>query len=129
VTKCHPYYTQQLCHEVWNGAYPLERDLSEQEWLTIINNAVEGVIAANRYAYEEIYDRLAESQRRLAYALSTEPTKNIYSTEYIQRYSLRSAPNVAKALHVLEERELVEKTEQVYKISDIFFAQWLTRIE
>jgi len=129
VTACHPYYTQQLCHEVWNTAYPLGRKLPDQEWVTIINRAVEGVIAANRYAYEEIYDGLAESQRKLAHALSTEPTRNIYSTEYIRRFNLRSAPNVAKALHALQEKELVEKTEQRYRISDIFFAQWLTKTE
>jgi len=103
--------------------------LPDQEWVTIINRAVEGVIAANRYAYEEIYDGLAESQRKLAHALSTEPTRNIYSTEYIRRFNLRSAPNVAKALHALQEKELVEKTEQRYRISDIFFAQWLTKTE
>jgi len=129
VTKRHPYYTQQLCHEVWNRAYPLKGGLSEEEWVKIVDEAVEGVIASNRYAYEEMYDGLAEGQRKLAYALSTEPTKNIYSAEYIRKYSLKSAPNVARALHALEEKELVEKTRDEYKVSDIFFAQWLTRID
>lgn len=103
--------------------------LSEEEWVKIVDEAVEGVIASNRYAYEEMYDGLAEGQRKLAYALSTEPTKNIYSAEYIRKYSLKSAPNVARALHALEEKELVEKTRDEYKVSDIFFAQWLTRID
>jgi len=129
VTKCHPYYTQQLCHEVWNLAYPLSKKLPEDEWITIINRAVEGVIASNRYAYEEIYDGLSETQRKFAYALSTEPVKNIYATEYIRRHNLKSAPNVIKALRALEKKELVEKVEQGYKVSDIFFAHWLIRTE
>lgn len=129
VTKCHPYYTQQLCHEVWNSAYPSRSRLSEEEWTAVVERAVEQVITANRYAYEEIYDGLNESQRKLAYALSAEPTKRIYSAEYIRRYSLKTAPNVAKSLHALEDKELVEKTSQGYKVSDLFFAQWLIRVE
>jgi len=128
-TQCHPYYTQQLCHEAWNLAYPTKTSLPENEWVAILDRAVEGVITANQYAYEEIYSGLTDSQRKLAYALSAQPTQKIYAAEYVRRFGLRSAPNVAKALHALEEKELVEKTSQGYRVSDIFFAQWLTKIE
>ena len=128
-TKCHPYYTQQLCHEVWNLAYPEKTHMPVDEWNALLDRAVEDVIVANAYAYEEIYSGLTGSQRKLAHALSTEPTQNIYATEYIRRFGLKSAPNVAKALHALEDKELVERTKQGYRLSDVFFAQWLTKIE
>lgn len=42
---------------------------------------------------------------------------------------LQDSANVAESLHTLEDKELAEKTSQEYKVSDMFFAQWLIRAE
>lgn len=61
ITGSHPYYTQQLCHELFNVCFSKEKQsiISSQD----ITLAEDKCILAQSYAYATIWDGMAAKQR------------------------------------------------------------------
>jgi len=55
----------------------------------------------------------------------SEPLANIFSWEFINKFGLATVSSVQKSLHRLMEFEVVDKTNNIYEISDVFFNLWL----
>ena len=119
ITNCHPYYTQQLAHEIWNLS---NLTVNEKD----IENSIENVLRDQSYAYELIWDSLGNYSRSLLLGIAIE-NNNIYSMPFITKYNLNSATNVQKALQTLKKKELIEIKEEKHYIEDIFFEQWLKK--
>lgn len=116
-TDGHPYFTQQLCHELWYLAKRV-RDPS------MVNQAIDVVLTHYGVEYERIWDGVRSGvQRRLLLGMAREHEPNLYSTEFIVEYQLKTVAHVQRALKLLENKGLVEKR----KIVDLFFAEWLRR--
>lgn len=120
VTECHPYYTQQLCYEIW-GLCSDRKTVAVED----VAVAVERVIALNSRAYTEIWGSLSGGQRAVLSALA-KGGDEIYSSEFIEEHDLGYPQRVRKVLKSLEAKELVEKTNR-WEIPDIFFREWLRR--
>lgn len=121
VTDGHPYYTQQLCHELWNLCLPKrEVDLND------VYAAVEKVFMLNSGEYIEIWGALTGLQRAVLLAIARDGGQ-AYSSEFIEKHDLGSPQNVQKALKALEKKELVGKNER-WDITDVFFKEWLQRL-
>ncbi|MHB0976457.1 MAG: AAA family ATPase [Candidatus Aquicultorales bacterium] len=120
VTGAHPYYTQQLCHEVWNGARD-ERRVTEE----VIDKAVQSVIDTQSYAYSEMWDCTTAKQRALLGALSVEPGAGILSADFVRRFSLGATSNVQYSAKVLAEKQLIERVNGGWAITDVFFQRWI----
>jgi len=122
-TQGHPYFTQQLCHELWN----LSREVGDP---SEVERAVDLIVAHHSVEYEQIWDMLrSSSQRNLLRGLSLEPGANIYSRGFIERYGLGTASHVKKAYEALKEKGIIEEVAGGRgKISDIFFAEWVKRL-
>lgn len=116
-TSCHPYITQQLCHELW---YITEKN-AEKEFIA---KAVNNIIIKQKDTFETLWDSMkAKSQKALLIGLAKEPDANIYSREFIEKYSLASSAHVQKALRQLGKKRIVENG----KIADVFFQEWIKR--
>lgn len=116
-TDGHPYFTQQLCHEMWY----LSKKASDP---SVVERAINVILAHYGVEYERIWDGLRSgTQRRLMLGMAREHGQNIYSTDFIVEYQLKTVAHVQKALKLLENRGLVEKGE----ITDLFLAEWLRR--
>lgn len=120
-TDCHPYYTQQLCYELWELCSG--KETVEVEDVTV---AVGRVITLNSSAYTEIWGSLSGSQRTVLRALA-EGGDEIYSSEFIEEHDLGYPQRVRKVLKSLEAKEFVEKTDK-WGVTDIFFKEWLRRM-
>ncbi len=123
-TEGHPYFTQQLCHEIWN----LNKNVRDA---SIIEEAIDRIIAHHSAEYEQIWDLLrGRGQRNLLRGMSLEPDANIFSARFIERYGMRSASHVKKAYDALEKKGIVERIppDKMGKIGDIFFAEWIRRL-
>ena len=117
VTGGHPYYTQQIAHELFDvSRTPRHHD----EVLQAVMNAVEHQKASFLYAWETTKSPL---QRKYLVAVAQEPGGG-YSYEFIQRHGLRSSSHVQKAERSLEARGLIEHG----RIVDPIFALWLRSI-
>ena len=124
-TDGHPYFTQQLCHEIWNIASETKK-VQEGD----IMQAIKEILQRHSDYFIKIWDSLALTQRKLLVALAKEgKVVSIYSSSFIEKYSLISASHVKKAMDYFEKEGLVEKTNGAYMISDVFLTEWVkTRI-
>ncbi len=122
MTDCHSYYTQQLCHEVYNAVIP-EKKVSK----AAVKKAAEQCIQTQSYAYTTIWEGLAGKQRELAIALSKMPGENVYSRDFIARHDLGSPSSIQTALEALEKKGILERENGGYSLSDVFFAEWIRR--
>lgn len=115
-SECIPYYVQHICHEAW---YVTEKKTD----INIVNLAIqEKILASLSSGFQTIWDRIkSEEQRSLLIALSREVKPEIYSQKFIEKYNLKSAGHVRKALEALKKKKLLEKTE----LWDLFFREWI----
>jgi len=125
ITVCHPYYTQQLCHEIFNICF------SKKEASTVAPKDIElakhKCISAQSYAYSTIWDGLAGKQKDLILALSLNPEANIYSQEFLTKHGLGAPATVQTAVKALEKKGLLDRQNGSYSISDVFFVEWIKR--
>jgi len=125
ITACHPYYTQQLCHEIFNICFSKKRVsiITAKD----IELAKDKCILAQSYAYSTIWDGLAGRQKDLVLALALNPEANIYSQDFLSKYQLGTPATVQTAVKALEKKGLLERQNGNYSISDIFFVEWIKK--
>lgn len=122
ITQCHPYYTQALCHEVWNLALESKNVTSEN-----IKSAIAQLIFREAYAYTTIWDSLTAKQQSFLFALAKEKEAKVLSKDFVIRYNLESTSTVQKIVKSLVKREIIERINESYRICDLFFAEWIKR--
>lgn len=124
-TETHPYYTQQLCHEIWNVCQAKRSNEVAGDFVDI---AAEQVMKNQNYAYTSMWDATKGKQRSLLMALAVSDKPRIYSVDFRNTYHLGAASTVEKAAKYLEEKGLIDREDDDYLISDIFFKEWLKRM-
>lgn len=122
LTACHPYYTQQLCHEIFNICFSKKGVTSKD-----IEIAMDKCISAQSYAYSTIWDGLSGKQKDLILALALNPEANIYSQEFLTEHELGAPATVQTAVKALEKKGLLDRQNGSYSISDIFFVEWIKK--
>lgn len=126
LTGCHPYYTQQLCHEIWNCCKSRGTRTVKD---TDVSDATEQVMKNQNYAYTSLWDSIRGRQRILLSSMASSGNKKIFSSGFRDRHGLGAPSTVARAAAALEERGLIEKEGNDYAVSDAFFREWLKRMD
>lgn len=124
-TQCHPYYTQQLCHDIWNQC--MSRDAKDVQENDVIQGK-EQVLKNQNYAYTSMWDSTKGVQRALLHAMAVSDEKGIFSSGFREKYHLGAPSTVARAVEYLEEKGFIEKDGNDYVISDAFFQEWIKRL-
>lgn len=119
-TGCHPYYTQQLCHEIWDI-------LSEKETLTteLFNMAMDRVLTREKAVYLEILDSLPGTQMRMLKSIA-EGWENPYSKDSLMALNMSSS-TAQKAVKALIKKDLVSKKNGDLELEDPFFEIFVRR--
>ena len=117
----HTYYTQLICNESYykSGSY-----LDKEQAFIIADNYLE----THKVDYAGILNLLPENQKKILKAIAKEgqilkPT----SIEFIIKHHLPSASSTLQAVKALEEKEMIYKTLNGYKIYDVFFRRFLEK--
>jgi hypothetical protein len=124
-TQGHPFYTQHLCHAVWElcerGAAVTDRTVSE---------ALQLLLQRENYAYSTLWDSLAMNQRKLLKGLAAEedPVKP-FAGHFVQRAGLGSPSNAQRAVDSLLERDLIDRDNGSFIITDRFFRLWIQSVQ
>ena len=113
----YPYYAQALAYNV----YEVSGKVVNEDAIEI---GFEKLLASERYGYEATVQGLTGSQITLLRALATDPDSKILSTEYMARHKL-SIGGIQYAQRKLEELDLIEKHNNVWRVVDPVFACWL----
>ncbi len=123
-SRGHPYYTQLLCHILWEIGISKKRLIS-----TDVDSAVDQMLNQESASYEAVMDSLTPRMRSLALALCNEETKSIFTERFTKRHHLVSASHIQRSLGALIQKDVIESVEGRYLFQDPFFALWLQRIE
>lgn len=123
-TEGHPFYTQQLCHLLWEMTETNERVTKET-----IDVAIESLLDRESYGFTTQLDGLSSNQRRLLEAIAREGVQaQPYASDFISRTGFKSPSALQSAMKALTERDMVDRTEEgAYMISDRFLRLWLLR--
>jgi hypothetical protein len=77
--------------------------------------------------FAERYEQLAPSQQRILRLLAIEARSAVYAKVFLDEIGVANANAVRKALQVLSGRELVQRLNSEWSVSDPFLRQWLRR--
>lgn len=93
-----------------------------------LESARKNVILTQENSYKDLLANLAPKQKLVLQAIAKErEAKGITSSAFIKKYNLPSASSVQSAVKSLLKNELVTQTEDVYRVYDYFFAEWLAK--
>ncbi|NLS96868.1 MAG: ATP-binding protein [Planctomycetaceae bacterium] len=121
LTEGHPFYTQLLCHVLWELTEPGAEARADR-----IETALRIVLDRESHAYTMLWESLTGNQRRFLRGLASEPRGvKPFSSEFTRRYGLRSASNAQRASENLVERDLVDPENGSFVIVDRFFRLWI----
>jgi len=124
VTEDHPYYTQLLCHILWNRAGEMKSLTSDD-----VDRAVEEVFSREAHAFHDQWDGLPLGARQVLAALAKEEGDQLqlYSSDFLQKHNLGSASSVQRAVSRLIAEEVLERHGGEYLFNDVFFKRWIVR--
>jgi len=119
-TDCHPYYTQQLCHEIYI--------LTEQKKLvrSIINKAVDQIVTEHHADYSRWWSSLTNTERKVIIGI-TSGDENPTSQGFIKKYGIKSASTSGSVVTKLLTVGTLIKTSAGIKIEDPFWAKWILK--
>jgi len=121
LTHGHPFYTQHLCHVLWELCEP-KAEVTEQ----MIQNAVRVLLERENYAYTTLWESLTIPQKRFLNGLAGESAGvKVFAGEFVRRYGLGSASNVQRAVDGLLERDIIDRDNGSFLITDRFFRLWI----
>jgi len=120
-TDHHPYYTQQLCHEIYI--------LNEGKILTkdIIQKAIDQIITEHHADYSRWWNTLTNTERKVIIGISCgdyEPT----SQDFIRKYGIKSASTSGSVVSkLIALGTLVKDNGERIKIEDPFWKEWILK--
>ena len=121
ISECHPYYTQYLCHILWELARD-EKRLSEDG----ITRALELLLKRESSAYQNIWDMLTTRQKQVLSALARKNrNERVFSNEFLIKNDLGSLSSVQRSLSSLMDKDIIDKEEERYSLVDLFFKMWI----
>jgi hypothetical protein len=119
-TECHPYYTQYLCHVLYDlqgGPAVHEEDISK---------ALDLLLHRETPGYMNTWDLLTVRQKQTLMALSeTAPGEMPFRHEMLRRFGMSQPAVMLRALSSLMEKDLVDKEDGKYEIVDLIFKKWI----
>jgi len=123
-TGGHPFYTQHLCHVIWElseANQPVERKT--------LGTALDTLLERESYAYTVLWESLGINHQRFLKGLANEPRgTRIYSAEFVGRYRLTSPASAQRVVKVLLDRDLIDHDNGSFVITDRFFGIWVRRV-
>jgi len=120
-TEGHPFYTQHLCHVLWQMTEP--GSTAGHETLAA---ALAELLRRESYAYLTLWDMLTKNEQRLLRGLadSDSPPKP-FSSAFTQKYGLRSASNSQRAADSLLRKDVIDRDDTSFTITDRFLQLWI----
>ena len=124
-TRCHTYYTQRLCHEVFALGHP-------QATLQQVAECCNRLLTLNEPYFLQYKQLLTAGQWNYLIALAKEQeVEQPYANDFLRRYNIGATSVARRQLQTLVDKDLVfqEVTKQrsYYAVADLFLLRWLAR--
>jgi uncharacterized protein len=124
LTEGHPFYTQQLCHVLWERC-----EQGQEVHRESLRSAVKVLLDRESYAYSALWDSLTLGQRRLLTGLAlAERGAKVFSGSFVQRYQVGTPSSAQRAAETLMSRDLIDRDNGSFVIADRFFRLWVRQM-
>ncbi len=118
-TGYHPYYTQQLCHELYIMQH---KGVLKKE---LIRAAIENIITEHNADYKRWWNGLDNTERKIVIGVA-EGANNITSKEFIRKYGIKTASTSGSAAgRLIDKSIIIRKDKDTYEIEDPFWKEWI----
>ena len=115
-----PYYIQLLAAEIWQYMINSQTIVTEE----IVMLCAKRIVDLKQDYYFELFDRQSVMQKQLLKALA-QSGESVFSAGYAKRFRLSTTSTTQKAILVLMDSAIIDKTDNAYFISDPFFKRFL----
>jgi FixJ family two-component response regulator len=87
------------------------------------------VMESEKALFESILRQLTAKQIAVLTAIAKEPSKKLYSTDYMVRHNLKSTGGIQRSIDVLTREDLIEVSETtgLWEVVDPLFNEWLVK--
>jgi hypothetical protein len=120
-TQGHPFYTQHLCHVLWELCEPKAQVNAE-----MLRAAVRLLLDRESYAYTALWESLTLSQKRFLKGLAAGGLGvKVFAGEFVSRYGLSSPSNAQRAVQALLAKDIIDRDNGSFLITDRFFRLWI----
>ena len=120
----YTWFVQMMMNELFALTDPSATCTSD-----MLQQARNNIVMAQEAAYKDLMSLLPPKQKMVLQAIAKEGNaKGITSSQFIKKYSLNSASTVQSAVKQLLKNDLVTVSDNVYRVSDFFFTQWLSTV-
>lgn len=124
LTQGHPFYTQYLCHNLWERCEPNGYVTDE-----LVRSALDDVLAREHHAYAIQWESLTLNQQRFLKALAMEEKgAKPFSADFLQNHHLGSPSSAQRVIKVLLNKDIVDQENGSFIILDRFFRLWIRRL-
>ena len=122
VTENYPYNVQFLCHELWNNC-------RDREVVSVgdITYAMNKILDGQSAVYATIWNTLPLHQKRMLIAIASSGGGNVFSRDFIRDNDLGAVSSVQTSINLLVKKEIIDKEDSSYYITDVFFKNWLNK--
>ena len=124
-TRRHTYYTQRLCHDV----YDAEDSHADEK---TVDMCCDRILRMNETYFLQYKQLLTPGQWNFLIALAKEEQiMRPYANEFLSKYNIGATAVARRQLSTLIEKDLifeeVTKEESYYTVADLFLMRWLER--
>ena len=124
-TKCHTYYTQRLCNEVFARS---GKDIDRND----VQDAIQAILESEKERFREIRRLLTRAQWKMLKALAAEGSvSRPTSSAFLSKHDISSGPTALRNIKSLIDKELVLATTTEdgtsYSVYNVFLSRYLER--
>jgi hypothetical protein len=122
VTEEYPYNAQFLCDEIWN--FCLEEQVVKRK---VIDTVLNKILERESPLFLALWEGLSVHQRQVLQAIATRGGEKVFSKDFLQQYHLKALSSVQTSIRLLRRKDLLDKEENIFYITDVFFKEWVKR--
>lgn len=123
-TEGHPFYTQHLCHVLWSIT-PEGGAVDEAS----LQSAIAELLRRESHAYTTLWETLTRNEQRFLRGLAdSEVPPKPFSSDFTRTYRLRTASNAQRAAESLIAKDIIDREDSSFVITDRFLRLWISRI-
>ena len=123
-TEGHPFYTQHLCSLVWSMT-----EKNGQVTEDSLTKSVETLLARESHAYVTLWETLTKNEQRMLRGLAAATSlPKPFSADFTRSTGLRSASNAQRAAESLLSKDVIDREQSSFVITDRFLRLWIQRM-
>jgi hypothetical protein len=118
-----PHYVQYLGSGAWEEAIENNFRLDEN----VLQRAIMKILINQTDFFTAQYERLTVIQQTVLKAITFD-NENIYNSDFLKRYNLKSSSSVQRAVEKLLNEGILLRLQNEYHFTDPFFKRWVIEL-